>query len=369
MTLTISGLGAWPGRDEHDAFAAHQAILEVLAAAPSGVDGLPHLAVLPARGPWAAPIGRTLALLEAMPAALEPHGWRLAGAPSAELVRAERVLAADVESFALAAAGYDGPLAAPVLGPFSLAASVWLGVGERVVDDAGATADVVESLGVGLGRHLEAVAFAVSGSRAAAGALAGADAVPDPRDSGDSGPAAVSPEALSDTVLVHEPLLADVVSGRIATFTGSGRLRPPESSWVSAQLGRLVQACAPHPCVLVVPPDAAAIAVASAAAPHALATDVTALDPAGWEALAEAVESGRRVWAASVPHRRSDARPDPGAAARAVLTPWRAIGLPTADLSFTLAPRPGLGMLTPSAAADTLRDTARTALALAELVA
>jgi hypothetical protein len=268
------------------------------------------------------------------------------------------VLAGDVESFALAAAGYTGPVAAPVLGPFSLAASLWLPVGERVIDDAEATADVGESLGVGVARHLEAIASAVSGTRVAATALTADDPQQDAAPDDDPG-----------TVLLHEPLLADVLTGRVRTFVGSGRLRPPEAERVTAQLARLVTAWAPHRCVLVVPPDADAIRAASAARPHALALDVTALDRPGWDALGEAVEGGRLVWATSVPHRVADVRADPGAAARGVLDPWRSIGLDTSDLSLTLTARPGLGTLAPQAAAATMRDTADAALALAELLA
>lgn len=355
MTLTISGLGAWPGED---ALAAHQAILGTLAEAPSGTDGLPHLAVLPARGPWAAPIGRTLSMLEALPASLEPHGWRLSGAPSAEIVRARRLLADDVESLALAGAGYSGPIAAPVLGPFSLAASLWLPVGERVIDDAEATSDVGESLAVGIARHLDAIATAVSGTRAAATALTADDPQQD-----------AAADAGLGTVLLHEPLLADVLTGRVRTFVGSGRLRPPEVERVTAQLARLVAAWGPHRCVVVVPPDAEAIRAVAAARPHALALDVTALDRPGWEALGEAVEDGSRVWATSVPHRVADVRPDAGAAARGVLDRWRSIGLEASDLSLTLTARPGLGTLSPEAAGLTLRDTAEAALALAELLA
>lgn len=355
MTVTISGLGAWPGEDP---LAAHQAILGTLAEAPAGIDGLPHLAVLPARGPWAAPIGRTLSMLEALPASLEPHGWRLSGAPSAELVRAGRVLADDVESFALAGAGYEGPVAAPVLGPFSLAASLWLPVGERVIDDAEATSDVGESLGVGVARHLEAIAAAVSGTRAAATALKQGDRQQD-----------AAAEAGVGTVLLHEPLLADVLTGRVRTFVGSGRLRPPEVERVTAQLALLVAAWAPHRCVVVVPPDAGAITAAASARPHALALDVTALDRPGWEALAETVERGGRVWATSVPHRSAEVRPDAGAAARGVLDRWRSLGLATTDLSLTLTARPGLGTLSPEAAGLTLRDTAEAALAMAEQLA
>ncbi|PWD52211.1 hypothetical protein C8046_17750 [Serinibacter arcticus] len=360
MRLTISGLGAWPG---DDALAAHQAVLGVLADAPSGIDGLPHLAVLPARGPWAAPIGRTLAMLESMPATLEPHGWRLASAPSGELERAGRTLRADVESYALAAAGHDGVAAVPVLGPLSLAASLWLPVGERVAADPTAVADLAGSLALGVARHLEDVAAATQ-RPVVLGRSRG-----DAHDDGAAADASTPAATIAGPVLLHEPLLGDVLAGRVSRFTGAGRLRPLDVGPVTEMLRSLVAAWAPHPCVVVVLPDAAALRVAAAAGPAAVALDVTQLDAAGWEALAEVVESGVGVWATSVPHRVPGGRGDPVAAARGVLDPWRSIGLGTESGELTLTARPGLGTLAPSEATASLRDTAQAALALAELLA
>lgn len=363
MRLAISGLGAWPGED---ALAAHQAVLGVLADPPSGIDGVPHLAVLPARGPWAAPIGRTLAMLESMPATLEPHGWRLSSAPSGELKRAERMLRADIESYAIAGAGYDGVAAVPVLGPFSLAASLWLPVGERVAGDPTAVADLAGSLALGVARHLEDVASATERPIVLGTAATRSSQDAEPETGQDAEPE--TGEGVAAPVLLHEPLLGDVLAGRVARFTGAGRLRPLDVGPVTEQLRGLVRAWAPHPVVVVVLPDPHAIRVAAAAGPAAVALDVTQLDAAGWEALAEVVEGGVGLWATSVPHRVPGGRPDPVTAARAVIDPWRSIGLGTDGGGLTLTARPGLGTLAPAEATATLHDTAQAALALAELL-
>ena len=84
-------------------------MLDVLGNAPSGVDGLPCLVRLPARGPGGGAVGRTLAILDGMPAGLEPHGWRLRADADADLRRARSLLRADLEALAIAAHGYTGP--------------------------------------------------------------------------------------------------------------------------------------------------------------------------------------------------------------------------------------------------------------------
>ena len=342
MNLSISGLGAWPGQEP---LLAHQAIVDSLADAP--VPGLPHLAVLTDRGPWAAPIGRTLALAESTAASLEPHGWRL-GSSSKEQHLAHSTLALDIEAFAIASSGYQGPIALPVLGPLSLAASVWLPVGERALADRSAVTDLSAALAVGVRRHAEAVAH----GRGVSVQERGADA-----DGGRT------------TIVLHEPLLEHVVRGGIPTFSGMSRLRTVEPTVASELLRHLLESWAGFDVVLVVPPNETSIAAARASGVKRIATDLTALDRAGWDELATAVETGIGVWASSVPHRRDDAAPHPGQAARAILAPWRAVGLETTDWSLVLSARPGLGELSPQAARDTLRDVGRAAAALAELIA
>ena len=90
-----AGLGPWPGTDP---LAAHLAVFDVLADTPAGVEGIPNLVHLPARGPVAGAVARTLAMLEDMPAGLEPHGWRLRANPDADLRRARATVRADVEA-------------------------------------------------------------------------------------------------------------------------------------------------------------------------------------------------------------------------------------------------------------------------------
>lgn len=336
--VTIAGPSAWPGTE---ALEAHHAACDVLASPPSAVGGLPGLLALPERGPWAGPVGRTLAICEAMPATLEPHGWRLALAGEEVQHRARRTLAADIEAFALASAGFCGPVTTGVLGPLSLAASVWLPVGERAVVDGMARGDLAASLALGVARHAEALTAA----RSDAGSVGAVE------------------------VVLHEPLLADVLAGAVPTFSGRGRLAALPADGVTETLRSLVGALQGHAVAVQVPAQAAAIRAVGAAAPHALQIDVTALDARGWEAVAEQVEAGVHVRCAVVPHASPELRDDPAAAARSVLAPWRAIGLPTDQGRFVLLPRPGVASLSASAAEATLREVARAALALGDLLA
>ena len=343
MSLRVSGLGAWPGDEP---LLAHQAIVDAFVDGP--VPGLPHLAVLTERGPWAAPIGRTLALAESTGASLEPHGWRL-GSSSHEQHLAHSTLALDIEAFAIASSGYSGPVALPVLGPLSLAASVWLPVGERALADRSAVEDLTAALAVGVRRHAEAVAHGRG--------LGPAEADSDAR------------AGASTTIVLHEPLLEHVVRGGIPTFSGMSRLRTVEPTVASELLRSLVRSWDGFDVVLVVPPNETSIAAARAAGVKRIATDLTVLDRAGWDELATAVEAGIGIWASSVPHHFEGVKPNPGQSARAILAPWRAVGLETSDWSPVLSARPGLGELSPDAARATLRDVGRTAAELAELIA
>lgn len=333
--VALTGPSAWPGEDP---LLAHQAALEVLADPPSGVRGAAALLALPARGPWAEPVGRTLALCESMPASLEPHGWRLGLVADAFARRAARLLGSDLEAFALAAFGYVGPVTVPLLGPFSLAASVWLPVGDRVVSDSVALDDLIGSIALGVSRHVAAVVAAGDGR-------------------------------LEPDIVVHEPLLAQVLAGAVPTFSGMGRLRALPAEAVSRRLTDLVAAWSDRRVVVAVPPDAAVIRAVGAARPHALQLDVTRLSAPGWEALAEQVEAGVEVRCAVVSQAASDEPTDPAAVAQSVLAPWRALGLTTAERTFTLLPRSGVGEVSLATAVATLRATARAAVALGDLLA
>src|SRR4051812_34953530 len=149
-----TGVGSLPGTDPGEAAAL------VLGELPD----LPHLPELPNRGAGADMIGRAAALLVDLPVELVPSGWRLTAHPGRDLRRARDFLAWDLDALEGAAAGYTGPLKVQAAGPWTLAASLELASGHKVVSDPGAARDLAESLTEGLRAHLAQVAARVPGA-------------------------------------------------------------------------------------------------------------------------------------------------------------------------------------------------------------
>lgn len=111
---------------------------------------LPCVPELPGRGPSADMVGRALALMAAVAPEFagqtSPTGWRLAGrttdGSSRDMARANSWLRHDLDA---AEEGYDGAGAVKfaVAGPWTLAASVDLVNGHRILSDPGAIRDLV----------------------------------------------------------------------------------------------------------------------------------------------------------------------------------------------------------------------------------
>ncbi|MBN8882122.1 MAG: hypothetical protein J0H73_07390 [Salana multivorans] len=349
--IEILAPSIWPGADP---VAANRAVLDVVADPPSGVSGTPGLLVLPHRGPAAAPIGRTLAIAESMPASLEPHGWRLAGRPSTEQRRAHRLVESDAEQLALGLAGYDGVVQLPVLGPFSLAAATWLPVGERVIVDGVARRDLVDSLALGVGRHLEAVAAARE-----LPVLLGEPA------SDPAGPREAAPRA---QVLLQEPWLPQILAGSLPTFSGRRTLPALPAEVLAQGLRDLVAAWHPHEVILQIPGDvdAEVLDVVRLVRPGAVQLDATTLGRPAWEALAEIVEAGVGLRWRSVPVvGPGRERVEPREVALSILRPLRDVGLRPVDLPLAITS--GLAEVSPVAAQATLALLTRSALALGDL--
>ncbi|MBC9821590.1 methionine synthase [Terrabacter sp. MAHUQ-38] len=318
MTLA-TGIGSWPGTSIREALAQVRELL----------DGhLPYLPELPARGPGADMIGRTAGLLVEMPVDLQPIGWRLVDRPGLDANRTGAFMREDLDELAEAFDGYAGRVKVQVVGPWTLSANVWLSRGERVVVDAGARRDLVESLAEGIRVHVASVRRLVPGAEI--------------------------------VLQVDEPSLPTVLAGRLPTSSGFGRL-PSLDPQVAAAGLRTVLAAHDGETVLHCCAADPPLPLLRAAGPSALSVDTSVLRPRGWEGLAVAVEDGIRLHAGAVPTDGSLTRPQD--VAGRLVDAWRRIGMPFAALAdVVVTPACGLAGASPELARTIHRtavDTAR----------
>ncbi len=250
--------------------------------------------------------------------------------------RARSFLHADLDSLAEAADGWSGPLKVQACGPWTLAATVSLTRGERVVTDDGAVRDLVDSLAEGLAQHVGDVRRLVPGAEV--------------------------------VVQLDEPSLPAVLRGGLPTVSGFGKLSAVEPVVVEAALTRVVDrlrtagvaTVVAHCCASDVP-----IGLLRAAGVDAVALDTSLLGSRGWESVAVAVEAGTRLWAGLVP--TSGPLPATTELVDRLHRPWRDVGL-GADLlaDVVVTPTCGLAGCTPRQARALTVRTVELAGALAE---
>lgn len=292
-----------------------------------GVRTLPYLPELPARGPGADIVGRAAHLLVDLPVDLQPQGWRLVDRPGRDAERAASLWGQDLDELAEAFDGYTGRLKLQVAGPWTLASSLWRPLGDRVLDDPGATRDVVASLAEGVRAHLRRVQVLVPGARL--------------------------------VLQVDEPSLGAVMKGRIRSESGYRVLRTPEHGEV---VSALAQVLAGQPAELVGvhtcaedPPVPALLEAGSGF----VAVDLAQLNGNRWDDLASAIEDGLQLWAGLQPGGREPER--------LLLRRWSELGLPVARLrDLGVTPTCGLAGSTPAQALTTTRECLQVASRLAE---
>ena len=288
---------------------------------------------LPARGPHADIAGRTAALLAEMPVDLQPTGWRLVARQSRDGRRARDLLSRDLDALEKATQGQVPPaLKLQAAGPWTLAATLELTRGERVLADHGAVDDLAQSLAEGLRRQLADVATRLPGTRL--------------------------------ILQLDEPALPAVLRAGVPTASGFGRLRAPSPQRVREVLARVlavtddtvVHCCAEHPPVeLLIDAGAAAVSV-----------DATLLTPRDDEALGVAVESGKGLLLGVVPV--TGARRDLTATMEPVRVLWRRLGFDHDRLpgSVVVTPTCGLAGASPARAREALAACVEIARRLGE---
>ncbi|MEU1744934.1 methionine synthase [Micromonospora arida] len=296
-----TGIGSLPGTDIGEA----QRV--VLGELPE----LPHLPELPARGPGADMIGRSAGLLVELPVEVYAGRWRVAPRPGRDLRRARDLMERDLDQLAEQAEGYAGPIKVQAAGPLTLAASLELPIGGRLLRDPGAVRDLTGSLAEGLRAHVAAVARRL-------------------------------PQA-SVLLQLDEPSLPTVLAGRVPTESGLGAYRAVESVDAAALLRVVVEAVGVPTLVHCCAPDVPLELIRSAGA-VAVALDldlVTKLDPLG-----EAIDAGLGLLAGAAPTRPPSAGGAPTSAqiADRVRQVWDRLGFPRRQLAEQVVVTPACGL-------------------------
>lgn len=336
----VSGWGPWAGSDVLE---AQTAVVGELTSTPTGVDGLPFLVQLPGRGYGAEPTGRGTVFLAELACELGPHGWKLADRPGRDSSRAAAFLREDLDALAVAAYGYVGPIVVGVTGPLTLAARLYLARGDRVLSDVGAVNELAESLGAGIAAHLAAVKAAVPGAE--------------------------------PVLVLDETRLAEVLLGRISTFSGNSVLRAVPSGIASERLRTVAEAARAAGAGRVVVhagPSWIPARTIVAAGADGLGLDVEGFNDRGWERIGEAVEQGVALWAAlpaALPNLASSRTSGPDVVGQAdeLLRPWSRLGMPPAALrDVVVLAGAAPGAPTPEAARAALADVIRATEVIAE---
>jgi methionine synthase II (cobalamin-independent) len=331
-----TGIGSLPGTDVG---AAHRLVFDEL-------PDLPFLPELPARGVGADLTGRGTALLVDLHAEVQPSGWRLADRPGRDARRAAAFLRQDLDSLEENAQEFTGTLKVQAVGPWTLAATLELRHGDRLLSDLGAVRELAESLTEGLKLHLAEIR-----KRA--------------------------PRAEHILLQLDEPALPGVLKGTVPTASGFGRLRAVDEPVARELLTKLIKAVhdtdaaaelSVHCCAPDVPID-----LLRNAGVDYISFDATAASaPLDTESprdeqLGEAIESGTGLMLGVVPSLEPSSVPGVNQLLDKVLSLTR-LGFSPKQLaeSITITPTCGLAGATPPWARQALILSHRTADALAD---
>lgn len=305
-------------------------VVQACALVVGELDLLPHLPELPARGAGADMIGRSAGLLVDLPVELVPSGWRFTAHDGRDVRRARDFLDRDLDALEAATDGYTGVLKVQATGPWTLAASVELVSGHKVVSDPGAVRDLCESLAAGVAAHVADVGRRVPGARV--------------------------------VLQLDEPSLSAVLAGEVATPSGYGSVRSVDRNTVADRLRsvlevapegcRVVHCCAPNPPLEIL----ASVGLA------AVALDADLIGVEHLDRLGEAVEAGTSLWLGCLP--ALDAPVSAIAVRERVSRLWSDLGFPRELVASRVVVTPSCGLAGASPAhakrvLSTLREVSR----------
>jgi hypothetical protein len=265
---SATGIGSLPGTD------VTEAVKTVFGELPD----LPYLPELPARGPGADLVGRTAGLLLDMPVELYASTWRIASHPGRDSRRTADLWERDLDALTEHAGDFAGPVKVQAAGVWTLAASIDLQVGGRMLRDPGAVRDLAASLAEGVAAHVREVSARLPRARV--------------------------------LLQLDEPMLPAVLAGRVPTESGFSVLPPVEAATATEALGRVV-AAAGVPVIMHCCAADAPVRLFRDAGAAAVAIDLDLLG-SDLDPLGEVLDAGLGLLAGAVPTglRRGSAAPD-----------------------------------------------------------
>ncbi|MET7638617.1 methionine synthase [Streptomyces sp. NPDC005438] len=326
-TAAATGVGSMPGTDARE---AARTVLGTL-------DALPALPELPARGPGADMIGRTVGLLAELYAAVEPSGWRVTDRAGRDTRRARAWMREDLDALEEFSQDRTGALKVSVVGPWTLAAALERRGGEAMLGDPGACRYLAESLAEGLGAHLAELRRRFPRARL--------------------------------VVQLDEPSLPSVLAGRVRTASKLRTHAPVDRAVVESTLRRLREGF-PEPLVVHCCAPGVPVGSLRAGGADAVSLDLSLLTEREYEAVAEAIDAGVSLFAGVVPASGSDpaALSDPASNVGGVRSLWRRLGFSPGLLaeSVVITPTCGLAGASPAYARAALAHCLRAAESLAD---
>ena len=291
---------------------------------------LPHLPELPHRGAGADAVGRTAALLVGLHVDVLAGRWRVVPRPSNDERRARELLERDLDALEEFGDGHPGPVKLQLVGPWTLAASLELPRGEKVLADHGATRDLADSLAEGAASHVADARRRLS-------------------------------KAHRLLVQFDESLLPAVLTGSVPSASGWDRMPTPEPGPAEQSLAGVL-AAAGDDAGIRCSVENAPLAMLRRAGARFLAFDAGVLETVPEEDLGEAIEAGTGMLVGMVPGPPAAAAPvsEHTDTARRV---WRRLGLGEGHWAeVVVTPSVDLADLTPDDAVAVLRrcrDAAR----------
>jgi hypothetical protein len=230
----------------------------------------PHLPELPGRGVGADMVGRTAgAVLVDLHVDLQPAGWRIVDRRSHDETRARELLGRDLDALEVHALGWTGHLKLQVCGPWTLAATLELGRGDKMLGDAGAVRDLMDSLAEGVAQHLAEVHRRVPGA------------------------------AL--TLQLDEPALPMVLGGQVPTASGLRAFAPVDGAHARLGLETVLDAARREGARTVLHCCADSPPYALLGLADAVSVDASMITTRDHDSIGELVEAGCGLWLGLVP--------------------------------------------------------------------